>query len=85
LVKHRDNFIPSISGDRLSHPQIENMPCRDDKGENRGMRIFGPKKDEVTEDWRKLVLFIKYNLNDKVKEDEMDGTCSTHGGEGECL
>jgi hypothetical protein len=31
------------------------MPCRGDKGENRGIRrIFGPKRDEVTGGWRKV-------------------------------
>jgi hypothetical protein len=31
------------------------------------------------------VLFAKYNLKDQVKEDEMDGACSTNGGEEECI
>jgi hypothetical protein len=43
-------------------------------------RIFGPKRDEVTGDWRKLHkeelrnlnLSNKYNLNDKVKRNKMD-------------
>jgi hypothetical protein len=34
-------------------------------------RIFGPKRDDVTGEWRKL-----HN-----EEDEMDGACSTNGGE----
>jgi hypothetical protein len=48
-------------------------------------RIFGPKRDEVTGEWRKLhneelVLFAEYNYNNEVKEDEMGGACSTNGG-----
>jgi hypothetical protein len=39
-------------------------------------RIFGPKRDEVTGEWRKL---------HKVEEDEMGGPCSTNGGEEERL
>jgi hypothetical protein len=47
--------------------------------------IFGPKRDEVSEGCRKLheelnnVLFSKYNLNDKVKEDEIGRGCNTNG------
>jgi hypothetical protein len=55
--------------------------------ENRMLRrIFGPKRDEVIEGWRKLlaacfVLFAKYNKNYQVDEDEMGGACSANGGE----
>jgi hypothetical protein len=37
-------------------------------------RMFGPKSDEVREEWRKL-----HN------EDEMGGTYSTNGGEEKCV
>jgi hypothetical protein len=48
-------------------------------------RMFGPTKDKVTGDWRKLhneelVLFAKYNYNDQVKEGEMGRASSTNGG-----
>jgi hypothetical protein len=57
------------------------------------MRIFGPKRDEVTGELRKLhneelrdlysstsiIRIIKY------EEDEMGGPCSTNGGEEERL
>jgi hypothetical protein len=36
-------------------------------------RIFGPKKDEVTGEWRKL--------HNEGKEDEMGGACNTNAGE----
>jgi hypothetical protein len=50
-------------------------------------RIFGPKRDEVTGDWRKLnneelynsCSFSKCNYSDPVKKDEMGGACSTNG------
>jgi hypothetical protein len=56
------------------------------------MRIFGPKRDEVTGEWRKIaqrgaswfVLFAKYNQHNQVEEDEMGGSCSTNGEE-ECV
>jgi hypothetical protein len=54
----------------------------------RVLRIFGPKRDEVTGDWRKLcklVLFTKYNYNDHVKADEMSRACSTDKGEEDCV
>jgi hypothetical protein len=58
--------------------------------ENRVLRrVFGPKRDEVTGEWRKL---HKEELHDlysspsiiriiKVAEDEMGGPCSTNGEE----
>jgi hypothetical protein len=61
--------------------------------ENRVLwRIFGPKRDEVTGEWRKLhneELRDVYSspcimrINNQVEEDEMDGSCSTNGGEDE--
>jgi hypothetical protein len=42
--------------------------------ENRVLRIFGPKRDEVTGEWRKLL-----------NEDEMGRPCGTNGGEEERL
>jgi hypothetical protein len=57
--------------------------------ENRVLRrIFGPKRDEVAEEWRKVHI---EKLNDPYAspsivrvikiENEMGGTCSTYGGE----
>jgi hypothetical protein len=49
--------------------------------ENRVLRrIFGPKRNEVTGDWRKLhnAELHNYNLNDQVKEDEMGRACNTN-------
>jgi hypothetical protein len=57
--------------------------------ENRVLRrIFGPKRDEVTEEWRKL---HTEELNDlyspiivrviKIEKNEMGGACSVFGGE----
>jgi hypothetical protein len=60
--------------------------------ENRVLRrIFGPKRDEVTGSWRKLhneELRDLYSSPSKIRiikfeEDEMDGACSTNGGEEE--
>jgi hypothetical protein len=51
--------------------------------ENRELwRIFGPKRDEVTGGWRKLhneELHNLYSSPSQVKEDEVDGACSTNG------
>jgi hypothetical protein len=45
--------------------------------ENRVLRrIFGPKRDEVTGEWRKL---HNEELHDLNEEDEMGGACSTNG------
>jgi hypothetical protein len=45
------------------------------------MRIFGPKRDEVTGG----VLFAKYNWNEQVEEDEMGGAYSPNGGKEKCM
>jgi hypothetical protein len=45
-------------------------------------RIFGPRRDEVTGEWRKLhneELLTQYCLGDKIEKNEMGGACSTHG------
>jgi hypothetical protein len=58
--------------------------------ENRVLRgIFGPKRDDIIGGRKNClisfitcVLFSKCNYNDKIKEDEKDRGCSTHGGKG---
>jgi len=58
--------------------------------ENRVLRrIFGPKMDEITEEWRKLhneelnILYSSPNIVRviKLRVMEMGGACSTYGGE----
>jgi hypothetical protein len=55
--------------------------------ENRVLRIFGSKKDGMTEGWRKLHNEELHNLYSspsiKVEGDEMDRTCGMNGGEEE--
>jgi hypothetical protein len=62
--------------------------------ENRVLRrIFGPMKDEVTGELRKLHkeelcdLYSSPSIitNNTVEEDEMGGACSTNWGEEECI
>jgi hypothetical protein len=55
-------------------------------------RIFGPKSDEVTGDWRKMYieeLLNTYSLPSiirMIKSRRMRGrACSTNGGEEECM
>jgi hypothetical protein len=51
--------------------------------ENRVLRrIFGPKRYEVTGDWRKIhneELLTRYCAVDKIEKNEMGGTCSAYG------
>ena len=52
-------------------------------------RIFGSKRDEVTEEWRKLhneelklsVLLTQYYSGDKIKKNEMGEACSAYEGD----
>ena len=61
--------------------------CRLRAFENRvRKRIFWPKRDEVTGEWRKLneelkcsVLLIQYCLGDRIEKNEMSKACSTYG------
>ena len=59
--------------------------------ENRVLRrVFGPKRDEVTGDWRKLpneelsdlVLLTQYCAGGKIEKNKMGGACGAYG-EGE--
>jgi hypothetical protein len=55
--------------------------------ENRVLRIFGPKMEEVAGGWRRLHSEELHNLyaspniiwGDQIEEDEMSGACSTLG------
>jgi hypothetical protein len=55
--------------------------------ENRVLRsVFGPKRDEVTGELRKLyneelndVLLTHYGVGDKIENNEMGGACSSYG------
>jgi hypothetical protein len=55
--------------------------------------VFGSKRDEVAGEWRKLHNEELRDLQSspsiirmiKSRGDEMDGTCSTKGGEDECV
>jgi hypothetical protein len=50
--------------------------------ENRVLRrIFRPKRDEVTGEWRKL--HNEELREEEVEEDEMGRSCNTNGGEEE--
>jgi hypothetical protein len=44
-------------------------------------RIFGPKRDKVSEEWR-TVLLTKYYSGNQIEKDEMGGVCSTYEGKG---
>ena len=61
--------------------------------ENRVLsRVFGPKRDEVTGEWRnvhKEVLRDFYSLPNivrvvKIEKNEVGGTCGAHGGGERC-
>jgi hypothetical protein len=62
--------------------------------DNRLLRsIFGPKREEVTEAWRKLYnedpnhlySITKYYADNQIEKNEMGGECSTYEGEERCM
>jgi hypothetical protein len=62
--------------------------------ENRVLsRIFWPKRDDVTGEWRRvhneelydLYLLTKYYLGDKIEKNEMGGAYSMYGGHEKCI
>ena len=60
--------------------------------ENRVLRrAFGPKRDEVTGEWRKLHneelndLYCSPNIVPAIKSKEVVRACSTYGGEERCI
>jgi hypothetical protein len=60
--------------------------------ENRVLRrIFRPKREEVERRWRRLHneelhnLYGSPNIIRVIKEDEMDGSCSTDGRDEKCV
>ena len=67
--------------------------CRLRVFENRVLkRIFGPKRDEVTGEWRRLhnqelyaLYFSPDYSGDQVKKTEMGRIYSTYGGEEKCM
>ena len=52
------------------------------------MKVFGPKRDEVTGEWRKLhneelnksVLLTQYCAGGKIETNEMGRACGAYGG-----
>jgi hypothetical protein len=49
-------------------------------------RIFGPKREEVAGDWRKLhneefhnLYTTEYHEGDQIRKDETAGACNMHG------
>jgi len=57
------------------------------------LRIFGPRRDEVTGEWRKLCneelndLYCSPNIVQVIKSEKnrMGGACSTNGSEERCI
>ena len=49
-------------------------------------RIFGPRRDEVTREWRRFrgakwsVLLTQYCAGDKIEKNEMGWACGSYGG-----
>jgi hypothetical protein len=55
-------------------------------------RIFGLRREEVTSvektaqrDGLKFVIFTKYDWDDQIKENDMNGACSMHGRNEKCI
>jgi hypothetical protein len=84
------HFITRISFPLLHSPKFTDIcdffyTCQLRVFENRVLRrIFGPKRDEVTGEWRRLhnkELYGKYHSGNQIKKPEVGGACSTYGAE----
>jgi hypothetical protein len=56
--------------------------------ENRVLRrIFGSKTDEVTQQWKKLMICTSHPIvwGDKIEKNEIGGACSAFGGGDRCV
>jgi hypothetical protein len=62
--------------------------------ENRVLRrLFGPRRDEVTREWRKLhndelsdlYTLPQYCAGGKIEKNEMGGACGAYGGGERCV
>jgi hypothetical protein len=72
--------------DKVQKPSINRLRVF----ENRVLRrIFGPKRDDVTEDWRKLHNEVLHNLYSSPNIIRMiksrTRACCTNGGDEECI
>ena len=54
-------------------------------------RVFGPKRDEVTGEWRKLhneelsdLYSLPNSADGKIEKNEMGGACGAYGGRERC-
>jgi hypothetical protein len=94
IIIYKDTILPVV----LFGCETLSLTLREERRvrvfENRVLRrIFGPKRDEVTGDWRKLrnegfynvYSFAKHNYNDQVKEHKIGRVCSINGCEAECI
>ena len=59
------------------------------RDERRLRRLFGPKRDEVTREWRKLHNeelgdLTQYCAGGKMEKNEMGGACGAYGGWERC-
>jgi hypothetical protein len=55
-------------------------------------KISGPKRDEVTGEWRRLLIeeiygqyFTKYYSGDQIKKNEIIWACGTNGRQETCI
>jgi len=91
---HRSIILPVV----LNGCETWSLTLREERRlrvfENRVLRrIFGPKTDEVTGEWRKLHNEELNNLYSspnivrviKIKKNEMGGACSAYGGGERCV
>jgi hypothetical protein len=90
---YRTIILPVILYGCESWSLILREECRLRVFENKVLRrIFGPKRDEVTGKWRRLLTrsFMlctphQYHSGDQVKKTEMGRTCGTYGREERCI
>jgi hypothetical protein len=91
---YRTIILPIV----LNGGETWSLTLRENRGlrvfENRVLsRIFGPKRDKVTGEWRRqhneelydLYSLTKYYLGDQIEKNEMGGAYSTYWGHDRCI
>jgi hypothetical protein len=86
---HRTKIVPAVFSGCETWSLTLREECKLRVLENRVLRrIFGPKRNEIIGEWRKLhneELNDLYSSGDQIETKETSGACSTYGERRRCM